>query len=424
MITGELPLRIEVDVGKTYHPADPGVIDFRLEATGAVSIQDVWLGVRGAHGLDLADEVSVAGLRAGQVKSVGIGWQPQRVGELVARVLVTVREADSGPSVFVGTFRVQVRDRAGASSVGVNVNIHGDKFQGVDLSHLVNLHGVVPETIERHEPCWLPIDLDFDEMATRNRQRTVRRLIQAGREPATALGRASLTLGGKAQRRIDILTCRPLRFGRHSQNDVVLRFLPDDDDHQAMSERLSRNQFILDVNREGVLLTSRGSSGAYLNERLLPQDAPVPFPRGSCRLTAGLMGLELLLDVMPGRIDDDAQRTLSFLCDQFHVVPGAQPPADAVRIRRVNNAPELEYCWFLSVVDIGSDQTCAIRVADATSPAKLARLTTIEGRFFLETLSDTGETVVDGSVLNAGDVVALGVSHDLQIGGVDLRWEC
>lgn len=151
----------------------------------------------------------------------------------------------------------------------------------------------------------------------------------------------------------------------------------------------------------------------------------VMLPAVGSTITTALSGLTLQLDCDSRPDEFEAEATREFLRAQG--VEGSADvgdcPVASVRITRVNNAPELEYCWLLNAVDIGSAPGCSIRIPGDGAPVRQASLLVMGDRFFLEAIGDGGSGVwVDELEMRGSDVFALGAAHWIRFGRQVCTW--
>jgi len=398
---------IEFDEGKQYRAGDKGVLAFRVTALEP-GIEAVTIRLRWDDGTS-EKVVRTASIPVGASRIANAGWLPPVAGEDVILLQAEVNDGRRIVASLDGRVSLLVQSATPAST-HVNYTFQGEsvRVMGVDMRANVGTPG--ESRLGRGVPEWRALDLHL------RRRRSVALLEDVA--PATT---AKLTIEGDdvPGRAIHIASGPELRCGRHSSSDVVLRFLPVNAENNSRSEILSKSQFILSAIDGRVVATSGGgSSPTFVAGRRL-RDQPVdPLPSGT-RLTAGLMGLDLEIDV-PQDTDQSAVAGHARILESLSVERGAAAVPPAVCLRRLNNEPSLSYLWLRSWATIGSGPDCAFHVARAHP--RLARLHFANGRYFLESLAPGVSVVVAGDQLDAGAIRQLGYDEQIQIGATSLTW--
>lgn len=399
---------IEFDEGKRYRAGEKGVLAFRVTAQEP-GIEAVTFRLRWDDGTP-EKVVRTATLPIGSAKVAEAGWLPVVAGEDVIVLEGEVRDGRRSVAIFESRLSLVVQS-ASPSSSQVNYTFQGESVRVMGVVMQANVGVPGDSKPGRSLPEWRALDLHL-----RRRQSA---MLLEDVAPATT---AVLTVAEDdvPGRIIHIASGPELRCGRHSSSDVVLRFLPENAENNLRSEILSKSQFVISAIDGRLAATSGGgSSPTFVAGKRLRPDQPVDLLPSGIRLTAGLMGLELEVDV-PQNVAQLAGAGHARILESLSAEGSAAAVPPAVCLRRLNNEPSLSYLWLRSWATIGTGPDCAIRIA-GTEP-RLARLYFVDGRYFLESLAAGVPAVVAGDPLEAGAIRQLGYDEQIQIGSISLTW--
>jgi len=398
---------LEFDRGKRYRATEKGVLAFRVTAQDpAVAV--VTLRLRWDDGSPERSARVVPSAIAAS-RSAEIAWLPAIAGEDVIRIEGEVSDGRRCVATFSITLTVHVQ-AASPSSSQVNYTFQGDRVRvtGVDMRATL---GAAPEA-GRHPAFadWRELDLEWNHRPAVRTNDGV---------PAATSATVTIETANGERRVVGIASRSEMRCGRHSSNDVALRFMPESDEQNSRSEILSKFQFVLSV-EEGIVLAGPGggSSPTFVDGKRMGGSHMALAPSGA-RVTAGLMGLELGVDLPPDAVLA-ASVTHAEIANLLGVtVTDSGPPS--VRLRRVNNATELSYLWLRQWATIGSAHDCAIRLPQLPAPYA-ARLYFVAGRYFIQPLADALPLTLAGVVVETGAICQLGNRVAAQLGSVSLDW--
>src|SRR6185503_3073271 len=398
------PIAIEIDRSKRYRVGESGVIALRVTGLAAAA-RSIHVRVAGP-GLDSQRDLACE-RTSDPLLAALLPWVPPHAGESLLAVSGTVGDGRRRVGQFDAAFSVVVERAQAGPSVSYVIQGQTIDFKGVDLSTVVReqRHEEIPAGAPRWESLGLdwtparPIHVLDGPSASR---RAVLRAVETGVEWV-------------------VVTGARIACGRHSQNDVVLRFLPENSENDQRSAVIRREQFALVVDAGQVLAEVSGTSPTFIDGNRLTQGSRALIVTGT-RVMAGLMGLELRADI---RHDDDAAavETLALIHAEHDRQPVAHAPSapTMVRLRRVGNHPGVEYCWLHRSVTLGTTSECGWRLSPPAAPRQ-ARLFFVNGRFFMEALASKPALVISGHALEAGDVRQLGAAEQIRCAEQAFDW--
>jgi hypothetical protein len=326
----------------------------------------------------------------------------------VINVAVSFRSTSASPPRFYHThIRLNIPDQTTEEERVLEidgdgqsvVNLHGHNlasFSKVVLKGgdqgIINLQSSGLETPDSEEGATAAPNATFEYQLKVNHQ--LERRLPVVPPVVTRLPRNdSITLKLESGKLIHLFAKKQLTFGRSRDNDVAIRFLPRSDEHDQLSRNISRTHMVIDCANEGVLLKDQSSKGIQVNydpipnERLLT-DRDVGF--GLETELAGVLqddGFSLEMTLFGRRGSDDLGREGEIEWDEIcyelldkHPGPlwqfARQNGIDAVRLRRANNAEDLEeYIALYREVQIGSSGSDdGITLCQASHGSNVARI--------------------------------------------------
>jgi hypothetical protein len=240
--------------------------------------------------------------------------------------------------------------------------------------------------------------------------------------------------------RIILLAKRIATFGRNTQNDVVVRYLPRSESNDNLSRDISRNHMVLEISAQGLLIHDKSGKGIAVNFDVV---------EGTHTLTADDVDDELDLcfgtnplgnrfefemQLFGGERNPHDQLNLLRTDDLFAEDSGQRfdragrlagtCQINAVRLRRTSNLKEEEYVLIYRHAFIGSSPTeSAVALSDYTLKPRHARIIYLSNIFWLENLAKHGAVQVDDRPIALREMVPLEPGMKIQIGEIPLRFE-
>lgn len=235
-----------------------------------------------------------------------------------------------------------------------------------------------------------------------------------------------------------LLSQHRIRFGRSRDTDIVVRFLPRNDDNDGKSRNLSREHCVATIVEEGIHFQDQSSSGIALDLEVVKDNftlEPESFKREIQFSMGGVLSakqLELLLvplvSVEHTAVYQKEHRRLTSFAISSDLRWGKlwsvahRLKLDAIRIERDNNLNKEKYVVICQQANIGSSNTkCAIVVNGI--PKVAARLLYIDRGFWLNKITGNWDVSVDGHTLNNNEMVPLSPDYEIIIDGVKMTFE-
>lgn len=282
-------------------------------------------------------------------------------------------------------------------------------------------------------------------------------------------------------RRIHLLARDCVSLGRdgsgNKSSDIMLRLLPLDDDRWTLSRLISRQHVRLALSAEGLRIEDEGAGstfGTWLDGRRLtaPHTIAPPeswWPLRQTVVVAGVLGLDVSLHHDRGwdewapfleagetyyaaaagcripprwqlarasridavRVCRRVQLPLADYLEQIKAVlmPGFSQQWDSVSraaaaIASSDALAEREqYVLVYRTATVGSTDEAAIKLDDAGRAGTAARLLSLDGGFWLESLDADQPICVDGRPLDRRELMPLVPGTRLRLGGTELTFD-
>ena len=241
-------------------------------------------------------------------------------------------------------------------------------------------------------------------------------------------------------RQIILVAKRVTRFGRNTQNDVVVRFLPRNETNDDLSRDISRNHMVLEINGQGLLIHDNSTKGIALGLNVVEDtyllttddvDDELPLCFGTDFLATRF---EFELQLFGPERNPHAQRDLQRKDDLFADDSGQRfdragqlarnCQINAARLRRTSNLSEEEYVLVYSHVYVGSSRTeSAVTIYDHTLKPQHARIVYLSNTFWLENLQNHGAVQINGEPIAPREMVPLEPGMEIQLGEKIVRFE-
>lgn len=262
---------------------------------------------------------------------------------------------------------------------------------------------------------------------------------------SAALDRVALAwLHDSAPCRLHIIARAQLTIGRHSSNDICVRLEPlEVAGNRDKTLLISGTHVVCRYLGTRVEIRDVGSAnGTVADGRVVEGDQVARVGTGTPVVLAGV--LELALEVVPRRptlvdtgnvLSEAEARDGDDAWQQGNLV-GANKPGDFdyVRVRRINNLPELQYVGLYHSAAIGYAQNCLIllpprstkssprvRVLDIGADVQTdpARILVMDGGLYVERMG-RDPVCVDGSELPQSSPVPLKAPSLLSVGELSI----
>jgi len=234
-------------------------------------------------------------------------------------------------------------------------------------------------------------------------------------------------------RRILLLAKRVTTFGRNTQNDVVIRYLPRNEINDDISKDISRQHMVLEINKQGLSIHDKSSKGIALSVDVIEEthtltaddvDDEIALYFGTDFLARGF---EFEMQLFGKEENPHAQRDL-VLKDELFASDSNQRfdktgklaancEINAVRLRRSSNYEQEEYVLVYRHVFIGSSRTeSAVTLYDYSIKPQHARIIYLNNTFWLENLQERESVQVDDQPIPRREMVPLEPGMKIQIG--------
>ena len=241
-------------------------------------------------------------------------------------------------------------------------------------------------------------------------------------------------------RRTIMLTRPRVTFGRSRDNDIVLRFLPSNEENDGHSRNISRTHFIAELTVDGIDIQDESRSGIEFEYSVIEKHRVVPasFAGDSLHLRLGVTGVvprgfelefilfapdrrksreelefwdELICETVGGRLSRVARQSLDVAID-------------AVRYDRVSNLTgEESYVHLLREAWVGgSPVQCGIVLRECGPPIR-AKILHIDRSFWLESLPGNMPISIDGNSLAPRSLIPLSPGMEISIGTEIFRFD-
>jgi len=426
---------LEINVNHRYKAEEMGVIEFRVRNQSGRPIRTLDVVVDCPCEKSTRKSAVLKNLAPSVEKKPSFQFEPARGGEALLEIEIRFEDENRVPSVFRGQTSVTISSKYEGTSSNTSFNIEFNdvqKFMGNDLSGILAGAGKaglseerLHERMERKEPFWMRVDLDFDEQETASRRASLRQILPpaSGQMPVRSARGLLESADPQTPRRVFVYSMPDIVFGREPQkSDAVLRFLPDFF-NDPRSKTISGEQFVVRYQQGDctLALAPRGRALMSVNQQLVRENEPVPLS-GGADVKIGPCELALKIACAPRAEDPRWQRSWKEIVESD---PGPDPFEvsrwDMVSFTRPANGPEEEYLWLLRKLDLGWDAGAAtLQLGWPAIPR--ARLAYWNGRYYLETLGSTADIRVGNAVLPPGKIVCLGPDTDLSFGQLRFVW--
>jgi hypothetical protein len=433
----ESPVSLEINVNHRYKAEEMGVIEFRIRNEGPRLIKNLDLVVDCPCEKSTRKSAVLKNITPLAEKKPSFQFEPARGGEALLEIELRVEDETRLPLVFRGQTSVTISSKNEGSTSHTSFNIEFrdvQKFMGNDLSGILAGAGKgeinaerLHERMERKEPFWMRVDLDFDEHETVSRRSALRQIIAppAAQMPPRTVRACLESLDPAAPRRAFFYSMPEVVFGREPQkSDAVLRFLPDFF-NDPRSRTISGAQFVVRY-REGECTLSMAPQGHQLmsvNHKLLAEQEQVQLS-GAADIKIGPCELALKITCAPRTEDPQWMRTRAEI-RRFD--PGDDPFAtsrwDLIGFTRPTNGQEEEYLWLFHKMDIGWDVggTSALQLGWPVIPR--ARLAYWNSRYYLEAAGSETEVKLGTSPLPPGKIACLEARTEISFGPLRFLWK-
>ena len=383
-------------------------------------------------------------LAAGQLAHLLLEIEPERAGNFVmqagvvaecaaqrralrcSRALRINQPPDSNIVINIGDIQSNM---GGGANAGLgadygNVQI-GNLLGGAKIKTLNDLLDL--ELPEEFVP--LPLELDYElsahaiahDAATRRRPLRIPPAFLGSVQPGL---HCILRAAGQSEAEIRLVSGPRFRLGRsRSDADFVAWFWPRNAQNDERTKRISKVQMELRADAGGICAWDSGSANGSLFDGQ-------PLGRaeaGAVRLTRQaqlLLGHQYKLEV--------AHRPASFpaglrIANESHWPgPAAVAPAltGCLQLTPLDTPPTpYTTVWLFSEAGFGSSRSNPLCLGDAALDEIQGRFHHHRGCFWLENGASNNAVAVNGSALQAGDIVPLTAGAQLQLGGTVYRVE-
>ncbi len=432
----EAAVALEININHRYKAEEMGVIEFRVRNQSNRPLKTLDLIVDCPCEKSTRKSYSMKNLTSSAEKKPSFQFEPARGGEALLEIEIRLEDENRVPSVFRGQTSVTIssKNEGTASHTSFNIEFNDvQKFMGNDLSGILAGAGKgaiseerLHERMERKEPFWMRVDLDFDEHETTGRRAALRQILTpaSGQMPPRTARALMESLDTEAPRRVFIYSMPEVVFGREPQrSDAVLRFLPDFF-NDPRSKTISGEQFVIRCQQGECTLgmSPRGRALMSVNQRLAREGEQIPLA-GTADLKIGPCELALKILCLPRAENQQWQRSWQELVMSD---PGPDPFEvarwDLITFTRPTNGSEEEYLWLLRKAEIGWDAGAAASLHMGAPVIPRARLAFWNGRYYLESLGATSDIVVGNANLPAGKIACLGADTEIAFGPLRFMW--
>jgi hypothetical protein len=436
-LNAESPVALEINTNHRYRAEEMGVVEFRIRNQSPRPIKALNLVLDCPFEMPRMKSASFPTLALSAERRSSIQVIPGKGGEALLDIEINFEDEGRLPLVFTGQTSVTIssKNQVTSSHTSYTLDLHGiQKFMGNDLSEVMAGAGankeIDPELLhkrmERQDPFWMRVDLDFDEQETVRRRGALRKIIAppSGQMPVRTSRALLESLNPAAPRRVFVYSMPEVVFGREAQrSDAVLRFLPDFE-NDPRSKTISAEQLI--VRYRGGECTLGLAPNAHqlmsVNHRLLQDAEQIPLA-GAADIKIG--PCELMLKVACAARTEDPQwkRTKEeILQSDPSNDPFEASPWDLVSFTRPTNGREEEYFWLLRKMEIGWEAGAAAGLQLGWPLRPRARLVFWAGRYYLEAIGSEAEIKVSDSMLPPGKIMCLDSETEIGFGSLRYQW--
>jgi len=433
----ESPVALEINTNHRYKADEMGVIEFRIRNQATAVIKNLTLMLDCPCEKSKTKSAVLKNLLPSSEKKPSFQFEPARGGEALLEVELSLEDEKCLPLVYRGQTSVTIssKNEGSSSHTSFTLDIHDiEKFMGNDLSELLGGVGKDKEIdaarlhqrMERKEPFWMRVDLDFDETETAQRRSALRHIITppSGQMPFRASKACLESLDPKVPHRVFFYSMPEVIFGREEQkSDVVLRFLPDFD-NDPRSKTISAEQLLVRY-RTGECTIGMAPNAHQLmsiNHRLLKETEQLSLA-GPAEIKIGPCEMTLKVACLPRSEDQQWLRTREEIMQSD---PGKDlfdgSPLDLVGFSRPTNGQEEEYFWLLRKMEIGWETAAAAGLQLGWPLKPRARLIFWSGRYYLEALGSESEIKTGSSALPPGKIACLESETEIGFGSRRFVW--
>ncbi len=279
----DAPVLLEVNDARFYVEGCVGPIELRLTNRSPLPIELVELTVCSQRLGRIRRQIG--SLAPGQTRRQFIEIEPQKAGEHVADIRVSLRRGGNVQNwVTQVVFRVLQRHLSPQSlTVHIDQSTHmsGERIGfGQSVRKEVEagvLRGLIRDTndllTQSFTPSWRKLPLAPADPP-------LRPVALPGAAPLRRLTLRRQVRGQEA--RLLVVGTHPVRLGRHRSNDIVLRVLPRSEAHDLLTRRIQGRapHLSLELTRDGLFVRDhRTRNGTWLDGRPVLDLQPIPLDR-------------------------------------------------------------------------------------------------------------------------------------------------
>ena len=435
-------MALEFNASRFYMEGKAGALDFRVTARGDEPIRDLQLTIDCPE-LAPQKEIHIRHLRAGRTSRKPCNVRPCHCGEIAAELELRCRVGDrmlvyrACPMIrilepFTNPQHVQLhvdQSMKAGGSIGYGNSVRKEVSERVARGLIRSTNDLLQAKLD---DAWEPIPLEFDDELTRRLDATASREaplrpLEPRVTPTPAPRGATIAWPAAAPAaRTLVLAREKLRLGRNRQgNDVVLRVLPRNADHDELSRRISGHHASLQLREQGLLVTDGGSTnGTTLNGQALTEPTALPLDKPSSLVIGEAIELRLTPFADPAPPAPHTPVPAAW-CPLGHADRlwrlAAGLGLRSVLIERVNNLCDERYLLLYRWARLGTGPDAEIPLAQPESRTAEARLLRLGDRYWLTPVHDADELAIDDTPLPPGAAMALAHGQGITLAASSLR---
>ncbi len=223
------------------------------------------------------------------------------------------------------------------------------------------------------------------------------------------------------ERNICLHAKQVVTLGKQSENDIVLRLLPESPENDAAWARISRSHAEIEFTDKGAIWRNlQCSNGTFIDEQLTEADEFLLMRSGMVFSPANV--LELKVETFAeDRIAGDTVPYQRFATRHLDAtLPETLGQHQGLRIVRTGNLENEEYVVMQRCVSIGSSRLCTIQLAGSDVRPVHAQLLWIGETFWIESLHEAEPILVKGTSLSVNQLFPLSPGTTLTIGSTEI----
>ena len=222
-----------------------------------------------------------------------------------------------------------------------------------------------------------------------------------------------------------------IQIGRRKTYDIVARILPTNEQNDQLSLRIasSKPQCVIDLSQDGVYIKDLNSlNGTQLDNEIVDSTGQYIEHRYRKLSLANVLDLEIRCFGGQECLD---MSNYKYILGNTKATLWAQASVsqmNSLLLRRINNLGIRDsngcecYCVVYRIATIGSNDDNAFCFSDRGLKPYHAAVVYLKGCFYLESLCDVKNVMINGQLLNRGKLMPLSFGDRIQVAELDMEF--